>query len=89
MALTTEQKAAVGAALMRQWSRTNTECGCVKADLAAAITDLDAWIEANGTAINQAIPEPARSALSAQQKLDLFYVIAVKRSGRAVEAEQD
>ena len=48
----------------------------VKDDFLAAVAGLDEYLDANATAINQAIPQPARGALSVKQKaLLLVYVI--------------
>ena len=52
-----------------------------KAALRAAIDAVDDWLDANATAFNQAIPQPARSALTAAQKLELLYIVARKRFG--------
>lgn len=61
--------------------------GVTKADLRAAIDSLDDWIEANQAAINQAIPQPARGALTLPQKTLLFCWVAMRRAGihRAAE----
>jgi len=50
-----------------------------KADILAAVNGLDDWITANQAAVNQAIPLPARNALTASQKNDLFTRISGKR----------
>ena len=50
-----------------------------KADLAAAIAAIDAWIDANAASFNSAIPLPARTALSSQQKVDLFLAVLIRR----------
>ena len=39
-----------------------------KADLRAAVDALDNFLESNAAAVNNAIPQPARGALSARQK---------------------
>lgn len=50
--------------------------GVLKTELRAAIDGLDAWVDSNATAINTAIPQPARTALTAKQKAALLmYVI--------------
>lgn len=47
-----------------------------KADIRAAVNAADAWADANAVAYNQALPQPARSALTARQKAEiLLYVI--------------
>ena len=50
-----------------------------KADLAAAIAAIDAWIDGNAPSFNSAIPLPARTALSSQQKVDLFLAVLIRR----------
>lgn len=42
--------------------------GVTKADLKAAVNALDDFMVANATAINTAIPQPARASLTAAQK---------------------
>lgn len=50
--------------------------GLTKAELRAAVDALDDFFDANATAINNAIPLPARTALtSAQKALLLVHVI--------------
>ena len=49
----------------------------LKGDLKAAVDDMDTFLSTNETAINNAIPQPARSALTTKQKaLLLMYVVA-------------
>ena len=52
-----------------------------KTDLAAAVGGLDAFLDANVAAINQAIPQPARGALTAQQKAALMIAVVKARYG--------
>jgi len=55
-------------------------CGVVtKADIRAAINALDAFLNTNAAAINTAIPNPARSALTASQKALLLVHVIQKR----------
>jgi hypothetical protein len=52
-----------------EWMRINDEpVSITKADLRAAFNALDGWLETNKSAINSAIPQPARGELSARQK---------------------
>lgn len=44
----------------------------VKADIRAAFNAMDVWMEANAASLNAAIPLPARTALTQQQKAKLF-----------------
>jgi len=48
-------------------------------DLVAAITAIDQWMESNAVAFNQALPVAARTSLTANQKAQLFMVVASKR----------
>lgn len=50
-----------------------------RAQLRAAIDAIDDWVDANVTAFNQAIPQPARSALTARQKASLLLYIVRRR----------
>lgn len=70
----------VWAHLMRQ-SALGELSGVTKADLRATVDALDDWIEANQTSINQAIPQPARAALTLQQKTLVFCWVAMRRAG--------
>jgi len=63
--LTEDQRRSIWA----EWMRINDEpVGITKADLRAAFNALDDFFEANKIAVNNAIPLPARSTLSARQK---------------------
>lgn len=50
-----------------------------KADLRAAFNAIDSWIDANAATINAAIPQPARSGLTTQQKALLLALVIRKR----------
>lgn len=62
--------------------------GITKAQLLAAVDGLDDYFETNATAINTAIPQPARSAMTTSQKSLLVAYIALRRAGR-LKAEED
>lgn len=51
------------------------------ADLKAAANDLEAFIVANATALNNALPVPFRTTASTTQKRLLFGLVAVHLSG--------
>ena len=53
--------------------------GLTKADLLAAVAAIDQWIEDNTTSFNQAIPLPARTALTTVQKSELFLRVLKRR----------
>lgn len=52
-----------------------------KQALRAAIDATDAWIDGNASSFNAALPQPARTALSAKQKALLVMMVAAKRFG--------
>jgi len=51
----------------------------LKLDLRAAVYAIDDWIEANQASFNSSLPQPARSALTAKQKVELFMAVAKRR----------
>lgn len=72
-----------------QWMREQFEvCSFTKADLRAAVDATDAWIEANQSAFNTALPTAFRNAASLTQKTLLFCYVAMRRAGR-LRAEED
>lgn len=52
-----------------------------KQDLIAAIGAWDDYLDANQIAINQALPQPVRGALTLDQKVALFKFVLDKRYG--------
>lgn len=46
-----------------------------KGELAAAVEAVQAWLWSNRAAINQAIPQPARASLTADQKMGLLMIV--------------
>jgi hypothetical protein len=60
--------------------RTNREpIGISKVDLRAAVDAIDQWIEDNTVSFNTAIPLPARTSLTAKQKVLLFVTVLRRR----------
>ena len=55
-----------------------------KLDIRAAVDGLDSWYDANAAAANQAIPQPARGALSLEDKALMSNLIVNKRYVRDV-----
>lgn len=53
--------------------------GLTKADIRAAVNAIDDWLDLNAPALNLAIPLPARTALTVQQKLDLILRVLQRR----------
>ena len=60
-------------------SGTRTAVSIVKADLRAAVNAIDDWVEANASAFNTTIPQPARGALTTQQKAKLLWYVVQRR----------
>jgi hypothetical protein len=77
--MTTTDLAALHTDLMRDLSRALEPCGVLKADLRAAVDALDQYLSDNGAAINTAIPQPARSALTTPQKARLLMLVIQRR----------
>ena len=79
-ALTTADRDTISANFQENLSIKREGVGTLtKADILAAVNGLDDWITANQTAVNNAIPQPARGALTQSQKNDLFTRISGKR----------
>lgn len=53
--------------------------GLLKTELRAAINAADSWIDSNAASYNTALPQPARSALNAQQKAALLMYVVARR----------
>jgi hypothetical protein len=64
---------------MGEMSRERIATTVGKADLRAAINALDAFMDANAAAINNAIPAAARSALTIKQKAMLLMYVITRR----------
>lgn len=74
--LSDEARAEVTAAFMQQAAGPLT---ILKADIRAAVNGLDDWYDANAVAANQALPQPARGALSLEDKALMSNLIVTKR----------
>mgnify|MGYP001593683638 FL=1 len=81
MALTPAQKFAIRAKWGSDLSARQEAFNLNKADLDAAITAVDDWIEANAVSFNLALPLAARTTLTAAQKAELLTLVALKRFG--------
>lgn len=79
--LATAQKVAVRATWGSDLSARAEAFKLSRADLDAAITATDNWIELNAAAFNLALPLVARTNLTAAQKAELFMRVAQKRYG--------
>jgi hypothetical protein len=77
MAVLTEQDRV---AIWTEVQRTPDNPGTItKADFRAAVDAADDWVDANSNAFNVAIPQPARSAMTAKQKARLLLHVVEKR----------
>jgi len=65
---------------MRWWSNLREALGDLsKADLQAAVSATDAWIDDNQVSYNNTLPEAARTELTQSQKTLLFCSVALAR----------
>lgn len=64
---------------MRQLSDAREPVGITKPDLRAAINALDDFLNTNASAINSAIPQPARGTLTTAQKARLLMLVIQRR----------
>lgn len=74
-------------AVWEQWMRENKAAvtgALTKAQLRAAVDALDDFLNTNATNINNAIPLPARTSLSAAQKAALLNYVVLRRWGAGV-----
>ena len=62
--------------------------GMTKADLRAAVDACDTWVDSNASSFNSALPQPARGAMTMQQKTLLLCWVAMRRAG-LLRAEED
>lgn len=79
--LTNQQRAEVTAEFMQQARGPHT---ILKPDVRAAVDGLDGFYDANAVAANQSIPQPARGAMSLEDKALLSNLIVNKRYVRDI-----
>lgn len=78
--LADNDRGGVNARIQSDWSSEREQvAGVTKADIRAAINALDDFMNANAAVINTAIPQPARSALTARQKARLLVYVIRRR----------
>lgn len=70
---------AIWAEFMSELSSERQALGVTKAELRAAFDALDDYLHTNAAAINTAIPQPARGALTSAQKARLLMFVIRKR----------
>lgn len=80
-------RARVMAQIMRQ-AELGTLGAIAKPELRAAVDATDSWIDGNASSYNTALPQPARSAMTLQQKTLLLCWVAMRRAG-LLRAEED
>jgi hypothetical protein len=72
-------RALVDQAFQSDLSSARTPCTLSKAELRAAINAIDQWADDNASEFNQAIPLPARTALTGKQKAELLFRVVRRR----------
>lgn len=77
--LSAGDRAEISAEYQREISMVRESLGLTKADLLAAVNALDDFFNANATAVNNAIPQPARGALTSAQKARLLVFVIRQR----------
>ena len=78
--LSDSDRAAMSALIQSDWSNERDSFGSLtKPDLRAAINAIDDWVNTNSAAFNLAIPQPARSGLTAKQKARLLVYVVRRR----------
>jgi len=77
--LSSGDRARIWRGLQRYWSNLREGVAVDKADLLAAVVATDTWIDDNAASYNAALPEAARTNLTASQKTLLFCAVALCR----------
>ena len=78
--MTSGQRATCATSMMADLSRLRTQLGVLtKAELRAAIDAADQWASDNASAYNAALPQPARSVLTAAMKSQLLAAVILAR----------
>ena len=67
--------------LSRWWSNVREPFALSKADLQAAVSAADAWVDSNATSYNNALPVAARTNMTAAQKTLLLVAVVLMRQG--------
>lgn len=77
--LSDEVRRETWAEFMSELSTERQTLALTKAELRAALDALDDFLNTNATAINNAIPQPARGALTVSQKARLLMFVIRRR----------
>lgn len=80
-ALSSGERAVVAAHLQRPQQSFGALGALSKAQLRTAVDETDQWIDDNASAYNTSLSQPARGALTADQKTLLFCFVALRRAG--------
>lgn len=75
MALTPTERQEVYRRFVNSEGQTFQEISILKSELKVAGDAIDDWIDSVQSSFNQAIPEPARSGLTQNQKIKIFMYI--------------
>jgi hypothetical protein len=78
-ALSTQQRQRILQRFAERLSTRRDAFDLRRADLVAAVAATDDWIDANAASFNAALPQAARTALTASQKVELFSLVAELR----------
>jgi len=78
--LSTTDRAVVSQGLQSDLSAAREALGAMtKADFQAAVDAADTWADSNASSFNLALPQPARSVLTAAQKSRLLEAVIRRR----------
>ncbi|NIV29465.1 MAG: hypothetical protein GWN58_08130 [Anaerolineae bacterium] len=78
--LSAEDRERIQRGLMRYWSGLFESLGdLTKQELLAAVNATDTWIDDNQVSYNTALPEPAKTELTQDQKTLMFCAVALMR----------
>jgi hypothetical protein len=77
--LTDTDRKALWARFMEDLSRNRELIAVNKADLRATVDAIDSWVDNNQASFNSALPEPAKTNLTAKQKAALLMYVVNKR----------
>lgn len=77
--LSATDRLAVTAEFTKRWSDRRRPTASTKLQIRALFAALDNAIEIHAPLINAALPEPAKSDLTAKEKLEAFYLVIQRR----------
>lgn len=81
--LSDQDRADLCVAISRDVSDVREALGVSRADLRAALNAADVWADANAASYNAALPLPARTVLTANQKARLLMYVIKQRFARS------